>query len=146
MYNSGFCRQWKVLINDCSTANDCIRFVHSKTANKGMQIRKNKLDKQMKKRVSITAEQENLVCFVEYSERIIERINGKYRRPVKIERGKGLQIKNKIYLPDGRYKFVNRSTLTITDRLIDVPTWANEYLRSLYFQICDSKPVDTQIK
>ena len=80
----------------------------------------------------VKPEQVDLVCFVDFSVKVIERVNGKYRHPTRVEYGKGLQIKNKIYLPNGRYKMVNRTTLKITKRYMDTPEWANEYLIDLY--------------
>lgn len=131
-YNNGFCKQWKQHISDITTAESCNKFSAEKKLNKGMQIRQNKLNKQAKERAKVKPSQEDLVCFVEFSEKIIERIEGKYRPPKRTEHGRGLQIKNKIYLSNGRYKMVNRSTLNVTKRYEDVPEWAGEGLIELY--------------
>ena len=131
-YNNGFCKQWKQRIPDTKVAEDCGKFSTEKKLNKGMQIRQNKLNRKAKERTKVKPSQEELVCFVEFSEKIIERIDGKYRRPKRTEYGKGLQIKNKIFLTTGRYKMVNRSTLDITRRYDVVPEWAGEYLIELY--------------
>ena len=103
-----------------------------KQLNKGLQIRQDKLNKKAKKRASIKLEQEGLVCFVDFSVKVIERINGKYRHPTHTETGHGLQIQNKIFTPDGHYKMVNRSTLKIKKRYEDIPEWVNEYLLEKY--------------
>lgn len=131
-FSSGFCRKWKVSVPDIEAAATCSKFSTEKHLNKGEQIRQNKLNKQAKKRAEVKPEQVGLVCFVDYSEKIIERINGKYRHPTRTEYGKGLQIQNKIYLPNGRYKMVNRRTLTITKRYEGIPGWATEALKAAY--------------
>lgn len=136
-YRSGFCKQWKQTISDTGAAETCGKFSTQKILNKGMQIRQNKLNRQARTRAKVKPEQEELVCFVDFSEKIIERINGKYRRPTRTERGRGLQIKNKIYLENGKHKMVNRTTLSITKKYEGVPAWANDFLKNLY-----SKPID----
>ena len=104
----------------------------SKEPNKGLQIRRNKLNKQIRKRAEIKPEQQDLICFVEYTEKIIEKINGKYRRPTSSRKGVGLQVKNRVYLPNGKYKMVNRTTFYITQRYEGVPEWANKVLLEFY--------------
>lgn len=47
--------------------------------NKGMEIRKRKLEKKRDKRNSIKEGQENVCRFVDIKWEVIERINGKYR-------------------------------------------------------------------
>lgn len=131
-YRAGFCTQWKQRLSDTTVAETCGKFSTEKILNKGMQIRQKKLDRNARKRAEIRPEQQELVCFVSFTEKIIERINGKYRHPTRIEHGKGLQIKNKIFLATGRYKMVNRSTLKITKRYDKIPEWAGEYLTVLY--------------
>ena len=103
-----------------------------KGLNKGLQIRQNKLNKKAKKRATIRPEQKGLVRFVNFSVKVIERVNGKYRHPSHTENGCGLQIENKIFTEDGHYKLVNRSTLKITKKYEAVPDWANEYLLDKY--------------
>lgn len=131
-YKSGFCKQWKQTISDTAAAETCGKFSTEKALNKGMQIRQDKLKRQARKRAKVKPEQEDIFCFVDFSEKIIERINGKYRRPTRIERGRGLQIKNKIYLENGKYKMVNRTTLSITKKHEDIPGWAGSFLKGLY--------------
>ena len=133
-YDENFCKQWRVSISDCSMAKSCAKFSTEKRLNKGMQILKNKRRKQIIKRAKVKPEQENLVCFVDFSEKIIERINGKYRHPTRTEKGSGLQIKNRIYLSNGHYKLVNRSTLAITKRYADIPQGTSDELVTLYEQ------------
>ena len=128
-HKDGFCNHWKFRIPDMTMAADCDKY---KKLNKGMQIRKNKLDKKAKKRAEIKPEQKGLVCFVEYSEKIIERVNGKYRRPTSSQSGRGLQVENKILLADGRYKMVNRTSLRITKRYDCIPEWATPTQADIY--------------
>lgn len=131
-YKNGFCKQWKQRLSDITAAESCDKFSIEKKLNKGMQIRQNKLTRQAKKRAEVKEEQKDLVRFVEFNEQIIERINGKYRHPTRAESGRGLQIKNRIYLESGSYKMVNRSTLKITRVYENVPEWAESHLRELY--------------
>lgn len=131
-YRSGFCSQWKVSIPETTVAQTCGKFNEIRVLNKGLQIRQNKLNKQARKRGEAKEEQIGVVCFVDYSEKIIERINGKYRHPTRTERGKGLQIENKIYLANGHHKMINRSTLKITKIYDNIPPWASQSLIELY--------------
>ncbi len=102
------------------------------TLNKGLEIRNKKRQKKAQKRANIKSDQVNLVRFVDYSIKIIEHINGKYRHPTRTEAGQGLQVQNRIYTLDGHYKMVNRTTLKITKSYTVIPTWANAYLSSKY--------------
>lgn len=100
--------------------------------NKGLQIRKNKLKKKAQKRTTVKPSQENLVRFVTFEEKVIERINGKYRHPTTTRTGRGLQIENKVYLENGQHKLVNRTTFKIKKIYDDIPQWATEHLIFLY--------------
>lgn len=73
-------------------------------------------------------------------------MGGKYRKPTRTEKGSGLQIKNKIYMEDGTYKFVNRSTLKVTKQYPDIPEWANEYLKNLYQKSINQSITSTEPK
>lgn len=132
--NNGFCKQWRTRIVDVAMAADCNKYGEKTTLNKGLQIRKNKLDKKAKKRAEVKPEQQNLVCFVEYNEKIIEKINGNYSHPKRSCKGAGLQIQNKIYLANGHYKMVNRSTLKITKQYEGIPAWATDKQIDMYNQ------------
>lgn len=145
-FREGFCRYWYQKIQDSSIASTCEKYAEIKPLNRGLQIRRNKFNKQAQKRAEVKPEQENLVCFVDFSVKVIEKIGGKYRKPTKTEKGSGLQIKNKIYMIDGKYKFVNRSTLKITKQYSDIPEWANEYLKDLYQEAIDKSIISTDTK
>lgn len=149
MYTNAYCSAWKVRLTDLSAAETCQKFSakpipetknipkvksDEKPMNKGLMIRQKKLDKQRKRRNTIKPDQENLVRFVSFKVKVIERINGKYRHPERTEFRNGLQIENKIYTPDGHYKFVNRSTLKITKIYDTIPDWANEELLDRYYK------------
>lgn len=149
MYRNAYCSAWKVRIADLAVAETCQKFSakpisetttsrkvksDEKPMNKGLMIRQKKLDKQRKRRNTIKPSQENLIRFVSFKVKVIERINGQYRHPERTEFGNGLQIKNKIYTPDGHYKFVNRSTLKITRIYETIPDWANQELLDRYYK------------
>lgn len=147
MYKNAYCSIWKVKITDLSAAETCQKFFAKpipgtttsqkvkggeKPMNKGIMIRQKKLDKQRERRNTIKPNQKDLIRFVSFKVKVIERINGKYRHPERTEFWNGLQIENKIYTPDGHYKLVNRPTLKITQYYEGVPEWANEYLLDKY--------------
>lgn len=46
--------------------------------------------------------------------------------------GKGLQVKNRVYLLNGQYKLVNSKGVRITRRYDNMPEWANEILLNRY--------------
>lgn len=93
--------------------------------NKGVAIRNKKLAKNRKKMTTVKPEQENLCRFVEAKEIVIERVNRHYKKTGVAIR-KGLQVKNRLFLCDGSYKFLNRSSLRIQRVYNDIPEWATE--------------------
>ncbi len=95
--------------------------------NKGLEIRNNKLKKNMVKRNTIKPDQEKICRFVEIQWEVIERVNGRYRHTGR-DYGKGLQIKNRVYLLEGKYKLVNNKGLRITKKYENIPEWATEDL------------------
>lgn len=99
--------------------------------NKGIEIRNRKLEKKRRKRSTVNPDQEELCRFVEIRWQKIERINGKYKR-TGTEIGKGLQVRNKVYLLDGHYKFVNSDSVKITTIYNEVPDWASDALIKRY--------------
>lgn len=99
--------------------------------NKGLEIRNAKLRKNQKKRNTIKPEQQDLCRFVELKWQVIERINGKYKN-TGVASGKGLQIKNRVYLLDGHYKLVNSKSVKITRKYGGIPEWATEELIQQY--------------
>ncbi|MDF2950697.1 MAG: hypothetical protein K0S18_280 [Anaerocolumna sp.] len=99
--------------------------------NKGLKIRNNKLKKKAQKRMVIKSNQISLCRFITIRWELIERINGKYQRTGN-EKANGLQIKNKVYLINGKYKFINSKSIKILKTYSGVPDWANEYLTGLY--------------
>ena len=99
--------------------------------NKGLQIRNNKLKKKQQKRNTITPEQFDLCRFVELEWKVIERVNGKYKHTGQ-SKGKGLQIKNRVYLLNGSYKLVNSKSVRIFKIYDNIPEWASENLIKQY--------------
>ena len=98
---------------------------------KGIEIRNRKRLKAAKKRNTVKPEQANLCQFVETEWIKIEKLNGKYR-PMGKEMGKGLQVKDRLYLLNGHYKLVNSKGVRITRRYDNMPEWANEILLIRY--------------
>lgn len=134
-YSDGFCKQWKTAISDATMVIDCNKYGVPIKLNRGRQIRKDKLDKKAKLCAEVKEEQKDLICFVEYSEKIIKKINGKYRRPTSSRNGTGLQIENKILLANGRHKMVNRTSLKIIKRFDGIPEWATKKQIDVYNQL-----------
>lgn len=99
--------------------------------NKGMEIRKRKLEKKRDKRNSIKEGQENVCRFVDIKWEMIERINGKYRH-TGTRQGRGLQVRNRVYLTDGHYKLINSKSVRITKIYGEVPEWATDELIKRY--------------
>ena len=99
--------------------------------NKGLEIRNNKRRKNAIKRNTIKPEQENICRFVELQWEVIEMINGKYRHTGR-DYGKGLQLKNRVYLTTGHYKLINSKSVKITKKYDDIPDWATEELIEKY--------------
>lgn len=96
-----------------------------------MTIRNNKLRKKAKKCHEIKPGQENMCCFVTINYQVIERVNGKYKRTgSKTENG--LQIKNRVYLLNGKYKLINSKSLRIKKKFDEIPEWATEELINKY--------------
>lgn len=95
--------------------------------NKGLAIRNAKLKKNAKKRQSIKPGQDNLCRFITINCQIIEKINGKYKRTGS-NTVNGLQIKNRVYLVDGKNKLINSNGVRIKKIYDSVPEWATESL------------------
>jgi hypothetical protein len=93
--------------------------------NKGLEIRNNKLKKQMVKRNTIKEEQKNLCRYVSIKYQIIKKVNNKYKH-IGEKIVNGLQIKNRIYLENGSYKLINGKGARIKNIYDDIPTWATD--------------------
>lgn len=143
------CYKWDTVIPSYAAAQDCTAYrARSKTksgknvaerrAERRAAIRRKKAEK-LGKRNKIKPEQENIVQFVEFKEYEIERIDGKYKPTGKVHHGHGLQVKNRIYLADGSYKLVNRSSLKIKKTYSDLPGWANDFLRDKYRSLTEGE-------
>ncbi len=99
--------------------------------NKGLEIRNKKLKKKAELRNTIKPEQTDICRFVELKWEVIEKVNGKYKHTGQA-RGKGLQVKNRVYLLDGHFKMVNSKSVHITRIYEDVPKWASDELIQQY--------------
>ncbi len=99
--------------------------------NKGLEIRKKKLDKARKKRYEKKPEQIGLVRFVFLQWEVIERVNGKYRHTGR-QIGRGLQVENRVYLTERSFKLINSKSVKITRKFRGVPEWASEELKAMY--------------
>lgn len=99
--------------------------------NKGLSIRNKKIQKNLKKCNEIKEDQLNLCRFVSIKYENIQRVNGKYRHLGSVK-ADGLQIKNRVYLLDGKYKMVNGKSVKIKKIYDDIPTWATDELISKY--------------
>ncbi len=76
--------------------------------------------------------QKNICTFVKFKYQVFEqKSNGNFKRIGK-DYNKGLQIENKIYLENGKYKYVNGTSLKIIYKYPDVPDWASENLITMY--------------
>ena len=91
--------------------------------NKGLEIRNKKLKKKAELRNTIKPEQTDICRFVELKWEVIEKVNGKYKHTGQA-RGKGLQVKNRVYLSENHYKMINSKS--------DVPEWASDELIQQY--------------
>lgn len=127
-----FCTKWKTKVQDYFKPNKCKFFeTGKKPLNKGLQIRNNKLLKKQKKRNTVKPEQVELCRFVEVQWEVIKRVNGKYRRTGRTY-GKGLQIKNRVYLTNGHFKMVNNKSFRINKKYKNIPDWATPELINKY--------------
>lgn len=75
--------------------------------------------------------QGNVCCFVDVKIRTFVRVNGKLNMNG-IECATGLQIKNRIYLEDGRYQMVNSPHLKIVKKYAGIPEDASIQLAKRY--------------
>lgn len=111
-------------------SGDCLE-VMDKIINKGLQIRNNKNDKHNKKMRILKDDQEDLCRFVTVGSQQFKRVKGKWKH----KGGKkmsGLQIENKVYLQNGKYKFINNSNVKVLKEFKDIPHWATEELIERY--------------
>lgn len=99
--------------------------------NKGLEKRNKKLQKDLQKRNILEDTQMNLCRFIELEWQEIVRLNGKYKHIGQVK-GKGLQIKNRVYLTKGHYKLINSKTVKITKIYDDVPEWTTQELQDLF--------------
>lgn len=73
----------------------------------------------------------NTIRFVKIQFTETNRFHGHFVRSAKCETF-GLQINEKIYLVDGRYKYSGGKQLKIIEEYPPYPSWATEELRKMY--------------
>ena len=99
--------------------------------NKGLRKRNKKLQKNFKQMIQIKENQEHLVRFIECEYADIQKVNGKYKFQSMISTH-GLQIRNRCYLPNGKYKMVNNRGFRVKYAYHTIPEWADEVLIAMY--------------
>lgn len=91
--------------------------------------------KAQRKQNTIKPQQVKLCCFVDIRYEVFEsKRNGGYERTGNAFT-KGLQVENLVYLVEGSYKYVNRSSLKIMKKYIGVPNWAPQQLKEMYYKL-----------
>lgn len=118
---------------------------HKKTSGKkpkGIEIRDKKFQNKAKRRTGIEPGQENICRFVTIRYEVIELANGKYKHTEK-QVVNGLQIKNKVYLLNGKYKMINSKSIKILQRFNQIPVWVNDTLIQLYNQHSGKNQINT---
>lgn len=90
-------------------------------------------EKAQRKQNRIKPEQINLCRFVDIRYEVFEpKSDGRYERTGNAFT-RGLQVENLVYLVEGSFKYVNRSSLKIMKTYIGVPKWATEQLKEMYY-------------
>ena len=133
-YAEGRCKKYKTSIPNASIETDCKHFSDTNTPiskPKGVQIRDNKRKKNNVNMRQIKSNQTDICRFVQFEYMTFKQVNGK-TRPDRTVVEVGLQIANKIFLNDGKYKFVNNKNLRIKKIFDDIPDAATEQMKELY--------------
>ena len=92
-------------------------------------------EKAQRKQNTIKPQQVKLCRFVDIRYEVFEpKHNGSYER-IGNAFTKGLQVENLVYLVEGSYKYVNRSSLKIMKKYIGVPNWAPQQLKEMYYKL-----------
>ena len=152
-----FCNRYKVsLLAEIGYSSNCKRYVFKDSTaeelkkahviikkglayfeNKGLAIRNKKLNKLLIKRNKIEASQETYCRYISFVYQDIKRINGKYRH-VGQNHCSGLQIRNRVYLINGKYKLVNNRGVKITKVYDEQPKWATPKQIEMYNKFMSS--------
>lgn len=98
---------------------------------KGLEIRDKKRAKHNKTIRKVKEGQEDICRFIEIKYMTFQKVNGRTRPSGMVEE-MGLQKSNKVYLPDGHFKYVNNKSLKIIKKYEGVPENAPENLKELY--------------
>lgn len=114
--------------------------VEQKKSNKQIAMEK-KLERRAKrnKKCHVMKEgQEDICRFVTIKFQVFVKEDNDYKR-VGSEIANGLQIQNKVYLNNGRYKLINRKSARIIEKHEGIPDWANERLTKRYESFIKSR-------
>ena len=92
-------------------------------------------EKAQRKQNIVKPQQVKLCRFVDIRYEVFElKYNGSYERTGNAFT-KGLQVENIVYLVEGSYKYVNRSSLKIMKKYVGVPDWAPQQLKEIYYNL-----------
>ena len=100
-------------------------------ANKGIEKWAKKKSTHAKKCRTLKDSQKGVCQFVKIEYMEFKVVNGK-TRPADKKSALGLQIENKIFLNNGKFKFVNNKNLKIVARFKDIPLNVTEELKEKY--------------
>lgn len=119
-------------LNDCKLGDQAKKQSReSGKIPKGLEIRNNKRKKNNAKMRKTKPGQESICRFVWIEYLIFHKVNGN-TKPYKTVGNLGLQIGNKVYLNDGKYKFVNNKNLKIKKKYDGIPDGASKLLIDKY--------------
>lgn len=99
--------------------------------NKGLRIWVAKKSKLAKKAHSMKPEQIELCQFVDLQSSSFSRMNGKTKFTGHVKYH-GLQLENRVYLLNGKYKLANARGSKIIKRYDSVPSWATDWMKNQY--------------
>ena len=135
-YNGTSCKKYKTAISNPGTETDCKKFLAQGTQEekpKGVQIRDAKRANNNAKMRKTKPEQKNACRFIVIEYLVFKHVSGKLR-PFENRTEVALQIGNKAYLNNGKYKFVNNKNLHIVRELKGIPRNINKDLVKLYHE------------
>lgn len=136
-----YCSKWKSVISKEAMVTDCKSYTETKPSNKGLNKCVQKRANRLKRSNTMKPEQDHICRFVKIQYQDIQRINGKYKR-IGQKTVCGLQIKNRVYLSDGKYKLINNKNTEIKTKYKEIPTWATDEMKSKYHAFKEKEQVN----
>lgn len=109
-----------------------------KKTNPGIEIRNRTRAKKRAKMHTVKPYQLDMCRFVECSYATYEYYNHSNQYAGR-EDGQGLQIRNRVYLLDGKYKFVNNKSFHLKKAYDAIPEWATQELIDKYNKFMEDK-------